>query len=512
MKNHISRRDFLKLAGLLPLSIAAPRLANSLALEQQAEKVKNIIVIVFDAFSASNISLYGYARETTPNIDRLAERAVVYHNHYAGGNFTTPGTASLLTGTLPWTHRSFHHGEPVEDSFVHKNIFSAFQNYYRVGYSHNPLVNVFLKQFSGSIDNWIPREKLFLNNDMIIPTLFKNDDDIASVSWLRAMKNKEEGYAYSLFLSHLYGEYRNKAVVDLQSQFPGGMPFIDGDNYYVLEQAIDWLIGSLGGLPEPFAGYFHFLPPHAPYSTHRDFYGRFKNDGWKPDPKPVDAVFKDSNDSFKQEDIKRSNYDEYILYVDREFGRLFDYLDTSGLLDNTWVVLTSDHGEMFERGIIGHKTPVLYEPIIRIPLVIFEPGRKTREDIYSNTSVVDVLPTLLYITGQQPINWSEGAVLPPFSDSQLNESRNLYVLEAKKNQKYAPLTIATTALIKGQYKLTYFFGYDDLGSAGSERFEMYDLENDPEELNDLYTIKRETSAELLDELKKKLAVVNEPYQ
>ncbi len=65
-----------------------------------------------------------------------------------------------------------------------------------------------------------------------------------------------------------------------------------------------------------------------------------------------------------------------ILYADKEFGRFFDYLDSSGLLDNTWVVLTSDHGEMFERGIDGHDTEVLYEPVIRIPLMIFEPGRK----------------------------------------------------------------------------------------------------------------------------------------
>ena len=101
MKSQITRRDFLKLAGVLPLSIAAPRLVNSLAPVQQSGKPQNVIIVVFDAFSAYNISLYGYQRETTPNIARWAERAVVYHNHYAGGNFTTPGTASLLTGTFP---------------------------------------------------------------------------------------------------------------------------------------------------------------------------------------------------------------------------------------------------------------------------------------------------------------------------------------------------------------------------------------------------------------------------
>ena len=56
----------------------------------------------------------------------------------------------------------------------------------------------------------------------------------------------------------------------------------------------------------------------------------------------------------------------------------------------------------------------------------------------------------------------------------------------------------------------YFFGYQELGEGG-ERIELYDIKNDPEELNDLSSAKRETTAELLNELKQKLSEVNEPY-
>jgi glucan phosphoethanolaminetransferase (alkaline phosphatase superfamily) len=127
MKSNITRRDFLKLTGMLPLSLAAPRFLNSLEPFHQAQdKPPNVIVVVLDAFSALDISLYGYQRETTPNLARLAERAVVYHNHYAGGNFTTPGTASLLSGMLPWKHRQFvHYGEGSE-AFIKNNIFQRF--------------------------------------------------------------------------------------------------------------------------------------------------------------------------------------------------------------------------------------------------------------------------------------------------------------------------------------------------------------------------------------------------
>ena len=102
--------------------------------------------------------------------------------------------------------------------------------------------------------------------------------------------------------------------------------------------------------------------------------------------------------------------------------------------------------------------------------------------------------------------------MPPFSDgtSEVEKKRNVFVLEAKKtSNQNGPLTKATVALIKEQYKLINFFGYEELG--GSELIELYDLVNDPEELNDLSASKKEATAELLDEIKQKLTEVNEPY-
>jgi len=509
MKNRFTRRDFLKLAGLLPISIAAPGFVNSLSSMQQTGKPQNVIIIVFDAFSAYDISLYGYQRETTPNIARWAERAAVYHNHHAGGNFTTPGTASLLTGTVPWTHRAFGFPDKVDDIFVNKNIFTTFQNYYRLTYTHNPAVNTVLTQFSGKIDEKVPLEKLFLTNDDFIYKVFGNDEDIALVSWVRAMKRKEDGFAYSLFLSRLYEKQREMLIANLRSKYPGGIPRIAVDNYFLLEDAIDWLAEKLNSIPRPFLGYFHFWPPHDPYVTNQKYYNQFAGDGFRPLPKTLDLFSVEQDNLFEFLLRKRTDYDEDILYVDQEFGRFMDKLDKTGMLENTWVVLTSDHGEMFERGIRGHWTPVLYEPVIRVPLMIFEPGQKSRQDIYASTSAVDVLPTLLHVTGQKPADWSEGTVLPPFAQT-YDRVRSLYVVQAFHGEQYSPLTEATVALIVGQYKLMYFFGYEKLGT-GNERVELYDINNDPEELNDLSTTKRETTAELLNEIKQKLTEVNEPY-
>ncbi len=518
MKKQITRRDFLKLASILPLSLAAPRI-----MDWSDAQPQNVMIVLFDALSAHNISLYGYQRDTMPNLSRLAERAIVYHNHYAGGNFTVPGTASLLTGTQPWSHRAFQANGTVQPSFTDKSLFSAFGNYYRLTYSHNPWVTTITRQFQSDIEHYIPRKKYFLSSDSagqgtsswltsdaFLPALFGNDEDIASVSWIRTIKRKQDGYSYSLFLSHVYESLKARELAALDKYaalFPRGLP---SDNYYefLLEDAIDALASLLPAAPQPFIGYFHFYPPHAPYHTHQDFYKRFYQDGWKPAPKPIDLF---GTEAGQRTQANRAEYDEFILYVDREFGRFYDALESAGLLENTWLVFTSDHGELFERGIEGHRTPVLYQPLIHIPLLIFEPRRASRMDVYANTSAIDVLPTLLQVTGQPPAPWAEGQILPPFSNSQPDPARSLYVVHAEKNEQFQPLTVGTYALVKGRYKLTAFFGYKEL-AAGQERVELYDLENDPEELHDLFLVETEIAADLLAELKAKLDEVNQSYR
>jgi arylsulfatase A-like enzyme len=495
---------------MLPLSLAAePFIRWAAPKNEKQVGQKNVLVVVFDAFSAYNISLYGYPRETTPTISKLSERAVRYHNHYAGGNFTTPGTASLLTGVLPWTHRAFQPAGMVSDQYVNRNLFSAFKDYHPIAYSHNGWVNILLNQFLSRSDGLIPRDKLLLGSDEFLHILFRNDDDIASVGWLRNLNVEDEGYAYSLFLSRLYKEYQEKKFKDLKRTFPLGLPTAGSagsDNIFLLENAVDYLADRLTEVPQPFVGYFHFLPPHDPYRPPMEFYKHFHNDGFKPPQKPKDIFAKRT-----PKDIlaKRAEYDEYILYVDREFGRLYDKLESAGLLEDTWLVLTSDHGELNERGITGHSTEVLYEPVIRVPLMIFEPGRKTGMDIHQNTSAVDVLPTLTHVTNQPVPDWVEGIPLPPYG-SETGSTRNIFTVRANKNGQYDPLTQASVMMVKDNYKLHYYFGYSLLPEM--QQVKLFDVKDDPEELNDLSTSKKNLADALLDEVMVKLDEVNKPYQ
>jgi arylsulfatase A-like enzyme len=301
-------------------------------------------------------------------------------------------------------------------------------------------------------------------------------------------------------------------MAGMLKEFPRGIPHTGEDNYFRLEDGIDWLIAQLNKIPRPFAGYFHYLPPHRPYNTRREFVNQFAGDGLEPYlQKPSHPIFNSGNpQNPKYQGVQRQLYDEFILYVDAEFGRLYDSMQKSGLLENTWVVFTSDHGEMFERGIFGHKTPLLYEPVVRVPLLILEPGQSTRRDIHTPTSAVDVLPTLAHVTGQPVPSWTEGRLLPPFNDPSSAGENSVFALEASLSKEDQPLNPASLMLVKGDHKLAYYFGYEELEGIGPW-FELYDLRNDPQELNNLYSESSGIFQELRDELMEKLEQVDRPY-
>ena len=180
-----------------------------------------------------------------------------------------------------------------------------------------------------------------------------------------------------------------------------------------------------------------------------------------------------------------------------------DQLNQGALLNNTITMVTSDHGEMFERGIWGHITPALYEPIIRVPLLIQQPGQMKKQDFRVPTSCVDVLPTMLHRTGQSIPAWCEGTVLPGFGGNETGRDRSVFSVYAMENPKLGPLEKATFAMVKGDYKLIYNRGQ----IPEAEPFELYDLARDPEELVNLYQTENAVANTLREELEAKLLTV-----
>ena len=480
----LTRRELLKLLALLPaVGLPGPAPRRRASARPQGQLPPNILILVFDALSAEHVQLYGYRRSTTPNLARFAERAVVFHSHYSAGSFTTSGTASLLTGSYPWSHRAINLQGTALDEFTDRSIFGLLGQvgYYRLAYSHNIVVASLLDQFRSDIDHFALTRELCLQDPYASQWMFQRDFTPAVQA--ESLIRRRGDASSSLFLYELYRFWMSHLGRQLNARyhdrFPRGVPGIE-DRVFLLEDAVDWTMGQLEAMPRPFLAYLHFLPPHDPYRARQDFVGRFA-DGWAPRPKPAHPLSAGVTEEFVVK--ARREYDEYIAYADAEFGRLLDFMQAKGILETTYVIVTSDHGEMFERGIWEHITPVLFEPIIRIPLIVSQPGQGLRRDVHGLTSSVDIVPTLLQAAGLPKPEWCEGEALPLLGDREAGTERAVYSLDAKESSKFGPLTKRTVGLVRGRYKIVHYLGY----AGYDDVYELYDLRDDPQELRNIYS-------------------------
>ena len=473
----LNRRSFLKLLGAAAPAVLWPHLSARVGGKDSS--LPNIIVILFDAMSARNLSVYGYPRPTSPTLERFAEHATVYHSHNSAGNYTIPGVASLMTGTYPWKHRAINHRGAIKQSMVENNIFRVLgSDYQRLAFPQNFWATLLLSQFQDDIDVLLSSGE-FAELNYLISDHFPKDTNMAA----RAL----DDFAFNLAddppslllgsLNRLLYSWKSNRLST--SGYPKELPH--DPNYPInfrLEDVFDGLISLFPGLSAPFFTYLHLLPPHSPYKPSDRFFNTFR-DGMKIAPKPVHRFADGTSNS--DLNLARRTYDEYIASLDWELGRLLDSLEAQGLFENSYVIITADHGEMFERGEKGHSTPLLYDPVIHIPLLISAPGQKSRRDIFTPTNSVDLLPTFAKIAGKPFPDWSDGKPLPGLGGED-DPQRSLYTVEAKLSPANGILTKATVALRKGNQKLVYYTGYE-----AEDSFELYDLDDDIEELTDLFS-------------------------
>jgi arylsulfatase A-like enzyme len=498
----INRRDFLKTSAALMAGATLAGASRFLASpSSQNTDQPNILIFVFDAMSACNLSLYGYERETTPNLSKFASRASVYHKHFSAGNFTTTGTASLLTGLNPWTHRALNYRSMIDRHLTDRNIFKLIgKEYTRFAFTQNLWADILLNQFEADLDIHPPADSFskFVHS-------FVQPDDLPS----------DRGLAYYAFQDffnlrvddpHPFPGSLLIASADLSralasdgkhisSEYPRGLP----TNYdYSYENAtvldgIGHLVKNSLAKAEPYLAYFHLWSPHDPYNARRDFVGVFEED-LKVSGKPQHEL---SATSHPEETLrrKRREYDEFIADLDAEFGRTISDLERAGILQNSYVIVTSDHGELFERGEMGHASVLMYTPVTHVPLLISAPGQQTRLDFHALTSNVDLLPTLLQIAGREIPAWVEGKPLPGFGGGE-DPDRSIFPLMAKDNPAFQPIQRATFALLKGGYELLYYTGYP----GHPDQNELYHLDEDPDELQNLFTKDITTASHMKDEL------------
>ena len=382
-----------------------------------------------------------------------------------------------------------------------QNLFSLMgSEYYRLAFAQNVWADILLYQFAGAVEQHIPVGAFSLIDDTFYNGIFQRDV-------LRGFRGTEDFYFEEIeYSGSMFLAFIDRALVTarerilskkFKDRYPRGLPNLGKYNiYFTFEPVVDGIMDFLEAAPTPLLAYLHFFPPHDPYFPTKEFIGIFDDDLQFPEKKALHF-----GGGERQERLPRfrREYDEYVAFTDDQFGRILDFLQESGLMDNSTVVVTSDHGELFERGVRGHVTQLLYEGLIHVPLLISSPGQQTRQDIYSLTSMTDLLPTILHLSGKPIPEGVDGLVLPGLG-GQDDPQRKVLAIDAKQNPSYGGFWVGTAAMIQGDYKLIAYRGYLNL----PEAYELYDLRNDPEELQDLYPSHGSLAAELIANLDQEL--------
>ncbi len=305
----------------------------------------NLVICVLDSARADHVGCYGYPRETTPNIDKLAGESVVFRNHFSAYPSTKPSTASLFTGLYPDTHRIIG-GKTPDKSAV-------------------------------TLAQWLKgagfRTVMFSSNAVASPEVGIGGDF-------------EEVFVNPAADGGVNGGPITQAAADAW-RTPEGLTEAFGK----------WL--SEGGQSRFFA-YCHFLQPHTPYDAPEEV------KAWFAAQPPVKVrqgrfEFPETRPQYGRDktiapQAWADEYDANLRWADWGVGEVVRLLRERALLDNTLLVVTSDHGEAFgEHGYIYHSHAV-YDEFVHIPLVMRFPGKqRLAGEVTALTQTVDLAPTVL---------------------------------------------------------------------------------------------------------------------
>jgi arylsulfatase A-like enzyme len=253
------------------------------------------------------------------------------------------------------------------------------------------------------------------------------------------------------------------------------------------------------GIPKPYFAWLHLYPPHFPYLSPPPYMGMFE-------PSDKYRTYKAQNEAKRSKasdasTILRGRYDELIRYGDRQLEEFIQELEARGELENTVIIVSSDHGESFERGkVITHGTS-LYEESTHIPLIIKEPGQKEGRVIRDRVSQVDISATILGLSHISLPDWMEGRSLLPLMRDKTLPDIPVFSMDLQKNpSRGQEITKGIIAVWDGDYKLIH--------SLEKGKSLLFNLKNDPDELNNIFNDEPEVGQRLLTIIQDNLELAN----
>lgn len=471
------------------------KIPRDISIEQ---KRPNIILVTFDALAARNMSIYGYSRETTPFISQWVENATVFAMVESSSNFTTPSVASLMTGKRVWTHQAYHiaGAKPIRSAVESLPAVLKDNGYFNIAIVVNPFASVRVLGMSNSFDI-APMTSEFGRP----ASLFGWKFGIVDVMLCKLFGDRIRLHNWILKNEFIFSKFLNLVSRDItQTEVPPDKAF---------NRFLEILDNTSN---KPFFAWIHIFPPHDPYLPPEPFVGKFNNSPELRTYKRQEQLIEESYKYLFQYEripermnpsvnLMRDYYDEFITYIDKGFEEFITEYNKRNI-ENTVIILSSDHGESFDHGYFTHGGPFLYEQVTHIPLIIKEPGQRSGLNVYHVVEQVDIPATVLGLADIPLPFWMEGRSLVPLIRGESFQPRPAFSMNFEKNRSRGhQITIGSIAVWDGDFKLVHYLE--------SNESLLFNLKNDPDELDNLLTIEPEISQQLLKTIKKHLERANQ---
>jgi uncharacterized sulfatase len=339
----------------------------------------NIILLVLDTHRAERMSTYGYHKPTTPVLDSMAERSTVFDWAIAPGQWTIPSHASMFSGVYPTIHQTNQSYSTLPEAIPSVAEILSKNGYETVGFCNNPLVGV--------LDNGLKRGfNQFYNYGATFPDV----PHVGNDKGLRSLQRKATELIKS-FSTPIEQQFGRSPLLLKLATMPIFVPLwtqlinFKGNTQQSLRDITDYLRYHHSTQSEtPLFMFVNMMETHLPYHPPpgamdrwvpylrkdreaRQFLQRFNTESYRWMAPVIEPL------SEMQSQVLSDVYDAEVAYQDRQLQRMFRYLKRSGQLENTMVIVVSDHGESHgEHNFMGHAF-VIYNELVRVPLMIHYP-------------------------------------------------------------------------------------------------------------------------------------------
>ena len=422
--------------------------------ERATSDKPNLILISIDTLRADHLGCYGYAKDTSPHIDRLSNRGVTFSNVITQSNSTSPSHASILTSLYPIKHGVRGNCWTLDDSML--TLAEYLRNF---GYT----TAAFISQFNLDKDYGFSQGfQTYADSSKIKPIAAIAEDTTELVlRWL------EQNYSHKFFLFiHYFDPHMSYTPPDPYNKM------FDPDYQGILADGYDYPLLSQ-------------FPPHS-----------------LPPEEVKHAI---------------ALYDGEIRYVDDNIGKILDFLSKHNLMGNTIIAVLSDHGEgMYEHGYFNHAV-ALFNGELRVPCIISCPGLLPEGLVVrSNIELIDILPTVTKLMVNRVPPGIDGRDLMPLISAPDEEEMDYCFSEDFDRPELKAFSVIKGRwkyiYFKDTEKFETILRY--LRSAPSVDLNIYsgwlfDLKNDPEERENIIAkypaIQKELNAKITDWLKEKSA-------